>query len=57
MNENLRLFFSILWLGSVGFSVAFGLAVIVSWGGYLEYFLAAVILAAIATAGAFVTSL
>ena len=57
MRENLRLFFSILWLGSMGFSFAFGVAVIISLGGFLEFFLASLILFAISTAGTVITSL
>ncbi len=57
MKENLRLFFSILWLLSLGFSFAFGLAVLVTWGSNAEYFMAALMLLVVATTGMFFTSL
>ena len=57
MYENFRVFFSILWFVSFGCSVASLLAVVVSWGGYLEYLYASLILLGVATAGAIVTSL
>ncbi len=57
MYENARLFFSILWLISVGAAFASGLAVLASWGGFTEYFYAALALVAISSAGAVITSL
>lgn len=57
MYENLRLFFSFLWLAALGCAIASGLAVLVSWGGYTEYLYASLAAFAIATAGTLVTSL
>lgn len=57
MYENARFFFSVLWLIAVGASFAFGLALIINWGGYWEYLLASLGLLAVATAGVVVTSL
>ena len=57
MYENVRVFFSILWLVALGAAFATGLAVLVSWGSYTEYFYAALVLLGVATAGTLVTSL
>lgn len=57
MYENARFFFSVLWLIAVGASFAFGLALIINWGGYWEYFFASLGVLAVATAGVVVTSL
>jgi len=57
MYENARFFFSVLWLVAVGASFAFALAILISWGGYWEYFFASLGLLAVATAGVVVTSL
>ena len=57
MYENTRLFFSIVWLIALGCSLALGLAVVISWGGFLEYFYAALVVLGVATAGVLVTSL
>lgn len=57
MKENFRLFFSIIVVCTVGTTFALGLATIVTWGGYAEYFLAALILLVIGVFGTLVTSL
>lgn len=57
MQSNLRLFFSILWLVSMGFALATGLAFVITWGGYAEYFVASLILLGISSAGCVITSL
>ncbi|HWO07342.1 MAG TPA: hypothetical protein VNM40_02045 [Candidatus Paceibacterota bacterium] len=57
MIENLRLLFSFLWIASVGGTLASALAVLVSWGDHLEYFIAAIIALAVSTVGAIVTSI
>lgn len=57
MNENARLFFSLLWLFAVGATLASGLAMLISWGEYWEYFAASVGVLGVATAGAIITSL
>ena len=57
MYENARLFFSILWLAATGCLFASILVVIFTWGGYLEYLYAALVIWSIATFGAIVTSL
>lgn len=57
MKENLRVLFSIVWLFGVGASLATGLAVIATWGGYVDYFLASLGILAIASAGTVATSL
>jgi hypothetical protein len=57
MYENVRVFFSILWLIAFGAAFATGFAVIISWGGFLEYFIASLIVLGVATAGVIITSL
>ena len=57
MYENLRAFFSILWLIALGATFATGLAFIVSWGGYTEYLYASLAVLAVSTAGVLLTSL
>ncbi len=57
MKENLRVLFSIVWLFGVGASLATGLAVVATWGGYVDYFLASLGILAIASAGTVATSL
>lgn len=57
MYENVRLFFSVLWLFAVGFALATGMAVVISWGGYVDYFFASLGVLAVSTAGVLVTSL
>ncbi len=57
MYENARFFFSVLWLVALGASFAFGLALLISWGGYWEYFFASLGLLAVATGGVVATSL
>jgi len=56
MYENFRLFFSILWLAACGCVFASALAVLVSWGGYLDYLYASIAMWCIATIGTVVTS-
>jgi hypothetical protein len=56
MKENLRVFFSILWLIGVGASLATGLAVLATWGSYVDYFLGSLVLLAGATAATIATS-
>ncbi len=57
MYENARFFFSVLWLIAFGASFAFGLALLISWGGYWEYFFASLAVLAVATGGVVSTSL
>lgn len=57
MYENVRFFFSVLWLIALGTTFAFGLAFIISWGGYLDYLLASIAALVVSTAGVVVTSL
>lgn len=57
MKDNLRLFFSLMWFVAVGCTAASLFAVVISWGGYLEYFVAALIALAVTTAGSIITSL
>lgn len=56
MYENLRLFFSILWLAATGCLLATIFIVIVTWGN-LDYFYTALVVWIIASLGAIVTSL
>ncbi len=57
MIENLRLFFSILWLVMTGCLLASILAWIITWGGYTDYVYTAAALWVIASIGAIYTSL
>ena len=56
MFENMRLFFSVLWVISVGAAFAFGLAALISWGGFLDYLAAAVGAIIVSTIGVILTS-
>ena len=56
MFENVRLFFSIVWVIAVGAAVAFGLAAIISWGGFLDYLAASIGVIIVSTIGVVVTS-
>ena len=57
MYENARLFFSITWLVATGCLLAAGLAVLLTWGDFLQYLYVAALVWGIATIGAVVTSL
>ena len=57
MYENFRLFFSILWLAATGCLLAAGFVVLVTWGGYLDYFYSVLGIWCIATVGTIATSL
>ena len=57
MKENLRVVFIVLWYIAVGVAFASGVAVLISWGDYTEYFFAALGMLAVSTAGILVTSL
>ncbi|MFZ2887150.1 MAG: hypothetical protein WA021_05015 [Minisyncoccia bacterium] len=57
MNENLRLFFSVLWFISFGCAIAALCAVVVSWGDHTEFLYASLALVAISSVGAIITSL
>jgi len=57
MYQNLRLFFSLLWFVSIGALFASGLTLLVTWGGYAEYFFWSLGVWTIATLGTIATSL
>ena len=57
MYENIRLFFSILWLVASGCLLASIFIVIVTWGGHFDYLYTAAAVWVIASIGAIVTSL
>jgi len=57
MMQNLRAFFSLLWIASTGCLLASVLAFVLTWGGYSDYLLWSAILWGIATLGVIATSL
>lgn len=57
MYENVRLFFSILWLAATGSLVASMCAFIFTWGGFVDYLSASALVWVFASIGAIVTSL
>lgn len=57
MYDNARLFFSILWLLSVGAFVSSAFLVVLTWGEYLDFFYLATGSLAVATFGCIVTAL
>ena len=57
MYENLRVFFSIVWLVATGCLLASLLAFAVTWGDFREYLIASIAIWCIASFGAVYTSL
>ena len=57
MKENIRLFFSILWLVATGCVLASVFLIIFTWGGHLNYLYISLAVWAVATAGAIITAL
>jgi hypothetical protein len=57
MKENIRLVAGIIWLISAGMTFASFAAVVISWGDYVEYFIAALIAFTIASIASVITSL